>query len=144
MEEAILGILMVLGWAALFNKKGEEWWKAIVPIYSTYLKFKLYWEVKYFIALIVLLITGFLMAFIAVIMFSIKNLFTSLLAVGIVIVVVIMALICLYIRFAFLQKVTTAQKKSFLFLIMLFLCEPVFICALAYDKPIKKFLDKAK
>ena len=144
MKEVIFMLLMAFGWAALFNKKGEEWWKALIPIYSSYVKFKLYWDVKYFITSIILIVAGFIMYFIAIAVLQIKNIIIMFSAVIIVIVVFIMALICIYIRIVFLQKVTKAHKKSLLFLVALFLCEPIFICALAYDKTIKKFLDKVK
>lgn len=144
MKEAILMLLMAFGWAALFNKKGEEWWKALIPIYSDYVKFKLYWDVKYFITSIILMVTGFIVYFIAIAMFQSKNIIIVFSAAILFVVVFIMALICMYIRIVFLQKVTTAHKKSLLFLVALFLCEPIFICALAYDKTIKKFLDKVK
>lgn len=38
----------------IFNKYGEPGWKAIIPIYNTYIRYKATWNVKMFLVNIVL------------------------------------------------------------------------------------------
>ena len=49
------GLVYVIGWllAAIgswkvFKKCGEAGWKAFIPFYNKYIRFKLYWDKKYF------------------------------------------------------------------------------------------------
>lgn len=50
-------VLMLVSWAMLFKKAGEQWWKAIIPIYNLYVLLKLvqrpgWWLILYFIPLV--------------------------------------------------------------------------------------------
>lgn len=44
----ILFVIMVVSLWKIFNKAGEEGWKAIIPFYNTYTLFKISWKEKYF------------------------------------------------------------------------------------------------
>lgn len=44
----ILTVLLVIAWWKIFTKAGEKGWKAIIPIYNTYILFKLFWNTKMF------------------------------------------------------------------------------------------------
>ena len=44
----ILGILAIIALWKIFKKAGEKWWKAIIPIYNTYIMFKIVGMKKWF------------------------------------------------------------------------------------------------
>lgn len=50
----ILWILLVVANWKIFEKCGEKGWKALIPIYSNYMEFKLFWgnTVYFWIAII--------------------------------------------------------------------------------------------
>ena len=67
---AVLGIiwwvLTVIAKWKIFTKAGEKGWKSLVPIYSDYISFKLFWDVKYFwIMLVASFVAGFISSFIS-------------------------------------------------------------------------------
>ena len=41
-------IIQAIGYWKVFQKAGEAGWKALVPIYGTYIRYKLTWDVKMF------------------------------------------------------------------------------------------------
>lgn len=41
-------VLVVIAKWKIFKKAGEKGWKSIIPLYSDYITFKLFWDVKYF------------------------------------------------------------------------------------------------
>ena len=62
---AIVGIiwwvLVVIAKWKIFKKAGEKGWKSIIPIYSDYITFKLFWDTKYFwVMLAVSFVSGIL------------------------------------------------------------------------------------
>lgn len=63
----VLGILMIIAYWKIFNKAGEAGWKAIIPIYNSYIVFKIAWRPLMFgisIALSVLYVILFTIGFI--------------------------------------------------------------------------------
>ncbi|NLD20282.1 MAG: hypothetical protein GX663_08590 [Clostridiales bacterium] len=42
-------VLSVIAYWRLFTKAGEAGWKAIIPVYNSYMLFKLAWKVKWFV-----------------------------------------------------------------------------------------------
>lgn len=40
----VLGILMIIAYWKIFSKAGEAGWKAIIPIYNSYIVFKIAWR----------------------------------------------------------------------------------------------------
>lgn len=49
----VLIIIYVLAYWMIFRKAGEAGWKALIPIYSTYTAYKLFWNTKMFILFMV-------------------------------------------------------------------------------------------
>lgn len=49
----VLLIIYVLAYWMIFKKAGEAGWKALIPIYSTYTEYKLFWNVKMFLLFMV-------------------------------------------------------------------------------------------
>lgn len=41
-------VLLIIAWWRMFTKAGEKGWKSIIPIYSSYVLFKLVWNTKNF------------------------------------------------------------------------------------------------
>ena len=44
----IIWVLTIVAQWKIFTKAGEKGWKAIIPVYSTYVLFKLVWQTKWF------------------------------------------------------------------------------------------------
>ena len=44
----VLLIIYILAYWMIFNKAGEPGWKALIPVYSTYIEYKLTWSGKMF------------------------------------------------------------------------------------------------
>ena len=44
----VLRILRIIALWKAFERAGEEWWKALIPVYCTYIQFKLAWMKKWF------------------------------------------------------------------------------------------------
>ena len=49
-------ILSVIAYWKIFTKAGEPGWKSIIPFYNSYTQFKITWDAKYYLILIVLAI----------------------------------------------------------------------------------------
>ncbi len=49
-------IIQAVGYWKTFQKAGEAGWKAIIPFYSTYVRYKLTWDVKLFWIAVVLMV----------------------------------------------------------------------------------------
>lgn len=56
----IIYILSVIGMWKVFTKAGESGWKSIIPIYNTYILFRICWHVKFFLIWFILLMAGFM------------------------------------------------------------------------------------
>ncbi len=50
----ILGIISLIATCILFVKAGEGWWKAIIPIYGTYILFKITWSSGWYFLLLLI------------------------------------------------------------------------------------------
>lgn len=44
----VVGILSLIAYWKIYEKAGEEGWKAIIPIYGTYVLYRLTWDIKMF------------------------------------------------------------------------------------------------
>ena len=44
----IIAILVIVAMWRIFKKAGEPGWKAIIPIYNSYILFKIVWDTKFF------------------------------------------------------------------------------------------------
>ena len=54
----VLYVLLVIAFWKMFNKFGEPGWKAIIPIYNTYIMYKYTWQRKFFWISLILDIVG--------------------------------------------------------------------------------------
>ncbi len=50
----VLGIIMLLVTGVIFYKAGEGWWKVLIPIYGTYILFKLTWSSGWYFLLLLI------------------------------------------------------------------------------------------
>ena len=50
----VLGIIMLLVTGVIFYKAGEGWWKVLIPIYGTYILFKLTWRSGWYFLLLLI------------------------------------------------------------------------------------------
>ncbi|MCI8268244.1 MAG: hypothetical protein HFG55_01005 [Lachnospiraceae bacterium] len=48
----ILPVLMIVATWKLFDKANEPGWKALIPLYSTYIQYKITWKTQYFFLLL--------------------------------------------------------------------------------------------
>lgn len=60
----IAGILTLVAYWRIYTKAGEEGWKAIIPIYGTYVLYRFTWDIKMFWIMFGCFFGGFLMALI--------------------------------------------------------------------------------
>lgn len=131
-------ILMIVGFWILFESKGERGWKAIIPIYSTYVSYKLFfkkskfWQmvifsVVLFIALIMLMVVGAVSLSSSI---SDSMGFMGMVALGLILISTI-ALIVISIQFDI--AICKKYNMGFLFTLGMIFFMPIFVCILAYE-----------
>ena len=49
----IFCLLVIIGYFKIFEKANEKGWKSLIPFYNIYLLYKIFWQTKYFILLLV-------------------------------------------------------------------------------------------
>ena len=59
----VVAIMVVAMWK-VFEKAGEEGWKAVIPFYNIYTSFKLFWGNGWFCLLLIIPVVGIIVAFI--------------------------------------------------------------------------------
>lgn len=124
--------------AVLISKKGEEYWKGFIPIYNTYLLFKIYWEIKYFICFVILFVGEIILIIISTIF---MNPFGYLVAIPIILLILVVLALMIYIGINLYIKIAKEHKKSGWFVIGLLSFNIIFLYILAFDKQIQKFFD---
>ena len=139
-------ICHTFAWACLFHKKGEEYWKALIPIYSDYVKTKIYDCEKFFISAMVSLICSLVFKLFGNFLYQITD-FLSIRFIGIIVGGIIpffinLFLVFIYVRFFICMGLK--HKVSKWFILGLVVLEPLFVLFLAFEKPIKKLFDKLK
>ena len=127
--------------AVLINKKGIEYWKGFIPIYNSYLLFKIYWEVKYFICLIILLIGFVILLLVGAILMNPMGFFIG---IPIILFALILFGLMVYIMINFYIHLAKAHEKTGWFVVGLILLNIIFYYFLAFDKQIQKFFNGIK
>lgn len=115
----VIAILLIVALWKVFEKAGEQGWKALIPVYSSYMLYKIAWDKKAFwIAIVLGLLSGFLMGI---------PLIGPLLG-------FISALLAGLIEIFCCVKLAKAFGHSGWFAAGLILLSPIFILILAFDK----------
>ena len=52
-------LLQIIGAWKMFTKSGEAGWKSLIPVYSTYTRYDMYWDKKFFWAYLMLSFVSF-------------------------------------------------------------------------------------
>lgn len=112
-------IIQAVGYWKVFNKAGETGWKALIPIYSTYVRYKLTWDVKMFWISLGLTVVEWAMP-------KTENFFVSLIGVA-------ASIGALVISIKGFHKLSKAFGHGAGFTVGLFFLEPIFALILGLD-----------
>ena len=113
---------MIIAWWKLFTKAGEAGWKSIIPVYSSYVFYKIVWQVKWFWITIGLSV---LTSIINTMTQNGGNTFLSLVS-----IVIGIASIVIYVLYC--SKTAKAFGKGTGFTVGLVLLNPIFMLILAF------------
>ncbi len=116
----IYWILQIVAYWSIFKKAGEPGWKSIIPIYCTYVQYKLTWKTSMFWI-------SFLAAIIANVLMQLGGDSLALLAVGVVLEIAAAA-----IGFVALYKLSRSFGHGVGFAIGLIFLYPIFILILGF------------
>lgn len=117
-----ISILSLVAYWHIYSKAGEEGWKAIIPIYATYILYKLTWDLKMFWIMFGCCTAGFFMLFLGVA--------TGLILVGFLgLIVVITGFV---ISFFQRHALSTSFGHGLPFTLGLLFLTPVFLLILAF------------
>lgn len=58
-------VLYILAYWMIFRKAGEAGWKSLIPIYSTYTEYKLFWNDRMFVLWIIMALTAMAFRFVS-------------------------------------------------------------------------------
>ncbi len=116
----IYWILRIVAYWSIFKKAGEPGWKSIIPIYCTYVQYKLTWKTSMFWI-------SFLAAIIANVLMQLGGDSLALLAVGVVLEIAAAA-----IGFVALYKLSRSFGHGVGFAIGLIFLYPIFILILGF------------
>ena len=137
-------VLIVIGSWRIFEDRGEKGWKALIPIYSTYILFKLFYQVKQFWYFVVGLIVFFISEMylnVSLIMGILgDNISLSVYLSGIVAITSLVWV--LYVDWKFSCSIANFYDKGTGFAVGLLLLPGIFLCILAYSKTERPDLPK--
>ncbi len=124
----VLVLAIVFLWK-IFEKAGEKGWEALIPVYNTYILFKIAWKEKYFWILCLFVFT---MSFGALLMgINPSNLVLG----GFGYIIIIGSCVgMLVIYFSLLSKICNSFNKGGLFMLGLIFLNIIFFGILAFDK----------
>ena len=114
-------ILPVVAEWKIFGKAGEPEWICLIPIYSSYMMYKIAWKPQYFLI--------YMGAYVFVIILLFLNLPTALLS----FFVLAISLAYTALQFIFSLKLASVFHHSYLFGVGLFFFTPIFKLILAFD-----------
>lgn len=113
----------------IFEKAGEKGWEALIPVYNTYILFKIAWKEKYFWILCLFVFTMFFGALLMGI--NPSNLVLG----GFGDIIIIGSCVgMLVIYFSLLSKICNSFNKGGLFMVGLIFLNIIFLGILAFDK----------
>ena len=124
----VLVLAIVFLWK-IFEKAGEKGWEALIPVYNTYILFKIAWKEKYFWILCLFVFTMFFGALLMGI--NPSNLVLG----GFGDIIIIGSCVgMLVIYFSLLSKICNSFNKGGLFMLGLIFLNIIFFGILAFDK----------
>ena len=124
----VLVLSLVFLWK-IFEKAGEKGWEALIPVYNTYILFKIAWKEKYFWILCLFVFTMFFGALLMGI--NPSNLVLG----GFGDIIIIGSCVgMLVIYFSLLSKICNSFNKGGLFMLGLIFLNIIFFGILAFDK----------
>ena len=124
----VLVLAIVFLWK-IFEKAGEKGWEALIPVYNTYILFKIAWKEKYFWILCLFVFTMFFGALLMGI--NPSNLVLG----GFGDIIIIGSCVgMLVIYFSLLSKICNSFNKGGLFMVGLIFLNIIFLGILAFDK----------
>ena len=121
----VLWILQIIAFWKIFKKAGEPGWKSIIPIYNSYVLYKISWRPLWFWL-------NILIAFIYGFVGQLANSSTSGTFFAILTIIFYVALFVLYVMF--LVKISRSFGHGIGFAIGLLFLYPIFILMLGYGK----------
>ncbi len=120
---AVWLVLQIVAWWRVFTKAGEPGWKSLIPIYSTYIQFKIAWDPQYFWAMIVLNIGAVIVSVIGVLIGGILGAVVSLF-------VTVATVATAIINITLLYRLSQAFGHGVGFTLGLLFLQPIFILIL--------------
>lgn len=130
-------VLPIIGYWFLFEKKGEPGWKAIIPIYGSYVKYKLFFKTskwwRQFIACILLFISLIALCLFAIIWDSTRNETFSLAIIISFIVMVVSFIWLLVISIQYDISICKKYGRGIWFILGMIFFTPIFVGILAYE-----------
>lgn len=124
-----LYVVQVIAYWKLFTKAGEAGWKSIIPIYNTYILFKIAWKTKFFW---IMLAVGIVGGFIGGILAALLSDTAAVVAAVAMIVYWIIAIFALVIEILLCVKLAQAYGKGGGFAVGLIFLNIIFILILAF------------
>lgn len=116
-------VLQLVAWWRIFTKAGEKGWKCLIPIYSTYIQFKIAWDTMYFWIMLLLPLATGLVGAIGVVIGGVLGLVISLLVLAASVVAAIISITQLY-------RLSQAFGHGVGFTLGLLFLQPIFILIL--------------
>lgn len=134
---SLYGILTIVGFWILFESKGEKGWKAIIPIYSTYIAYKLFYKKSKFWTIFICWILFFFaimyLAFLGLI--AQRSLSDVMGIAGLISLAVIFITLLTILVISILFDISICKKYNMgvLFTLGMIFFSPIFLCILAYE-----------
>lgn len=133
LADVVVLVLSIIFLWKIFEKAGEKGWKALIPIYNTYILFKITWKTKYFWLILVFIIAMICSAFFGTLLLDSNpnnkaiGTITELICIGSCVGFVI-----IYINL--LSYICYSFNKSRLYMLGLLFLNIIFLGILAFDK----------
>ncbi len=127
-------VVYVIGTWKVFTKAGIAGWKSIIPIYNTYLQFKISWKTSKFWQIIGMLVGVWILYMISLGVASFDSLAAQVVAIILLIAVIVLEIIILVIEIKQWLRMAKAYGKGTGFGVGLILLNPIFMIILGFGK----------